>query len=219
MYLFELKEGWYEIFNSNKERLMNVLSIVEKDHYVVPSIDRIFRPFTMIDLSEVRVVIVGQNPYNTMPGMANGIPFALDDGFKISSTIKCINQELLRCYNKELTDYSFEKWISQGVLLLNSMFTTTLKGHKSSVCHKDIWVFFVQNLLYCISKSKPSTVFMLWGKEAHSLIKTLKGMDINVIKSPFPLDRSGGNNNDKFVGSDVFIKCDKILGNDKITWV
>lgn len=217
LYLFELEKGWYELFDLNRDRLTSVLAIVEKDHYVVPSLEYVFKPFSLIGLSQVHVVIVGQNPYDAKLGMANGIPFALNPGQEPSATINTINEELRRCYGKILDDYSFEKWISQGVLLLNSAFTATLKGQSSDINHKDVWVFFVQNLLHYIAKNKPSTVFMLWGKEACGFTKILKGMDVTVIKSPFPLDRSSST--EKFVGSNTFVKCDKALGESAIRWV
>jgi uracil-DNA glycosylase len=219
MYGYDIKPDWLEFFANNKARLSDIFSIILQDPHVIPSLDIVFRPFELTALRDVNVVIIGQNPYNAMPGMANGIAFSVNPEVGTSATLETISEEIERCYNKRLKDTTLRHWIRQGVLLLNSTLTTTVKGNDPEFVHDDLWTFFMENLIHWISRNKPHTIFMLWGKTASRYTKILKGSDTIVIKAPFPLSRNM--HGDTFVGSNTFIECDKAmlnLGKGTINW-
>ena len=172
----------------------------------------------MLSVDKVRVVIIGQNPYNAKPNMANGIAFSVDSG--TSATLNTINKELVRSYGTPLRDYTLKHWMDQGVLLLNATFTINLKDTECDFNHADLWTFFTENLVYWISRHTTHNVFLLWGTMASRYTRVLKGSDVTVIKSPFPLERAS--QQESFVGSDTFVKCNKALiklGKLPIEWV
>lgn len=190
------------VLDLNRPRITSAMAVAETDEHCTPILDLILRPFQLISLSEVRVVIVGQNPYDTTHGMANGIAFALDQGS--SPTINAISTELIRTYKRGLSTPDLLHWVQQGVLLLNTTFTTTIKEYKSDVDHVAEWFFFTRHLLQYIS-THSDAIFMLWGRHAHDLARDLSAPSARIIKDPFPLARTG------FIGSDAFLKCDKAM--------
>lgn len=219
LYEYRVDPSWDEFFQSNQCRLNHIFSFIETDEHIVPSLDLVFKPFELISLDRVKVVIVGQNPYNTAPGMSNGLAFSVPPEIGIGATLETIDQELIKSYGKPLSDTTLMHWVRQGVLLLNSTFTTTLKGKDCNFSHDDVWSFFIENLMYWISRKVTRAVFLLWGKSAGKYTKVLKGSETVIIKSPFPLSRSM--HGESFVGSQTFEKCNKALvkaGKTAIDW-
>lgn len=213
-----IHKSWKPFFKSNEERLNHIFEFIQQDPNTIPNLDCIYKPFEL-PLSELNVVIVGQNPYNTAPGIANGIAFSIDEGTDVTATLRVISKELDIEYGKPLEDYTLSHWIKQGVLLLNSSMTINLKDTEPEFSHEDIWSFFMENLLYWISRNKPHTIFMLWGKSANRYTKVLKGADVTVMSTPFPLQRS--TEGKSFLNSGVFEKCNSALskvGKGKINW-
>lgn len=219
MYCYCLHPDWLELFNNNQSRVKNIFEIVEKDPMHVPSLHEVFKPFEIMPLDKIKVVIIGQNPYNSAPGLANGIAFSVPPEIGTSATLETINQELYMSFGKGLSDCTLSNWVKQGVLLLNSCLTATLSKQDIGFSHDDVWTFFMENLVYWLSRNTTEIVFMLWGKRAERFMKLLKGTDSVVIKSPFPLSRNM--KGDSFIGSNVFIKCNTALskiGKQQIVW-
>ena len=203
MYTYIVYSDWIELLNANKDRLEDIISTVEQDQSSVPALRDVFKPFQLLPLNNVSVVIIGQNPYNAKPGMANGLAFSLDLG--TSATIDAMFSEIRRSYNTIPQSSLLLGWVNQGVLLLNSVLTINLKGSKSTIDHEVAWYFFMRHLVYYISKARPTCVFMLWGTKAHELSKYIRAPSELIIESPFPL------NTEKFLGCNAFVKCNVVL--------
>jgi uracil-DNA glycosylase len=213
IYTYLIKDDWIDVFEMNRERISDAMAVVEKDEHIVPPLNTIFRPFQLTSLKDVRVVIVGQNPYDSSPGMANGLAFSLTSG--TSRTIETIFKEVSRSYGSHPKSTNLMGWVEQGILLLNAMLTSSLC--KPGINHELEWYFFMRHLVYYISRKNPKVVFMLWGKKAHDFSRYIKTTSDGIIKDPFPLERDKTD----FVGSNTFVKCNKALtsrGCDQINW-
>lgn len=167
--------GWIRLFEEAKPELRLVSNILAKLGRYFPLNRDVFRAFDLTPLPEVKVVILGQDPYhsveNGMP-QANGLAFSTRRGCPVQPSLKNIYQELEREYPvDEPTHKKFvapnhgdlTKWADQGVLLLNTCLTVAphLPGS-----HKEIWNGFVTKVIEAISAYNPRCVYMLWGKKA-----------------------------------------------------
>jgi uracil-DNA glycosylase len=181
-----------------------------------PPPKRIFRLFHMCDLSDIKVVVCGQNPYKNY-GEAEGFSFSVPKGIKIPSSLRNIYKELS-------TDVKFKvprhghlaKWVEQGVFLLNAGLTVKA-GDASS--HLDIgWQQFTITVLKYIDKHCKNVVFMLWGNFAKKLCGFVNTKKHYVLKSVHP---SGLSAHRGFYGCKHFSKCNKYLkskGLKEIDW-
>lgn len=193
-----------------------------------PPKDKIFRVFKN-PLSNVRVVILGQDPYPT-PGNANGLAFAVNAGNKIPKSLEIIQKELSTQYPLSLPyagDWqTLEHWEEQGVLLLNTALTVET-GKAGS--HLEYWQTFMQHLVHFISLNQPC-IWVLWGRMAQKYSMYIKNPlhvrgytdetisqipvsdDYNYIfTAPHPAAEAYGGGNAGFYGNKHFIYTNKIL--------
>lgn len=185
-----------------------MIDTLERAEGVCPQLDDIFAMFDAICLTRVRVVIVGQNPYDTKAGQATGVPFAVH-GCVPSATLQTLSAEIQRTMGYPLSDMTLSHWIAQGVFLMNSVFTTQLTSVRHDrVNHTLLWRSFVRALLLYIQQHTTDTVFVLLGSEAQALKSTLSRQ--TVITAPFPIQRKDAVDTG-FIGSDVFLRCNKAL--------
>lgn len=168
-----------------------------------PSPDDIFNAFRKTQLSDVKVVLVGMDPY---PGMTKGKLKAHGLSFSTRYETKCIPASLRNVYKaliksgfmKEMPDHGcLENWTKQGVLLLNIYLTT---GPKPGM-HKHIWEDFSINLIKKICEIRKPT-FMLWGKNAEVLKKYISS-PVLIWGHPSPMSRVNNTNDPR-----SFINCD-----------
>jgi uracil-DNA glycosylase len=184
-----------------------------------PPTHQIFNAFSTTPIEEVKVVIVGQDPYH-QPGQAMGLCFSINKGIKIPPSLrniyKCINQD------EDVPDFKIPKhgdltnWANQGVFLLNTVLTVT---DSSANSHKKAgWLKFTDEVIRVISKECEGVVFMLWGKPAQkkaSLIDADKHHILNAAH-PSPLSAFRG-----FFTCQHFSKANALLeadGKDTIDW-
>jgi uracil-DNA glycosylase len=129
---------------------------------VYPKYENIFRAFDLISPENIKVVILGQDPYHGY-NQANGLAFSVYDGMKIPPSLKNIYKELnddIGCTIPVSGDLS--KWAEEGVLLINSVLTV-LESEANS--HKDLgWEIFTDSVIKKLSSSYENIVFILWGK-------------------------------------------------------
>ena len=171
-----------------------------------PSRENIFEAFTLCKPQEVRVVILGQDPYHGS-GEAHGLAFSVRQGIKIPPSLRNIFKELESEFGIDLTrttDLTF--WSKQGVLLLNSVLT--VEKDKAGSHSKWGWEEFTNAVISFISKENKQVVFVLWGDYARKKSVLIDMSKHAIIESvhPSPLSAYRG-----FFGSRPFSKIDEQL--------
>jgi uracil-DNA glycosylase len=170
-----------------------------------------FKAFELCQLSEVKVVILGQDPYHN--GQAIGVSFGVKST-PIPPSLKVITRELNAQYNytPDEFDYSLTHWGKQGVLLFNTALSV-VKDTPGS--HSHLWTFFTTNVIKHIVKHKPNTIFVLWGKHAEKYKKYIPEDKVLISAHPaaemYNFGRAG------FFGNGHFVKIDEML-ESKINW-
>jgi uracil-DNA glycosylase len=189
-----------------------------KETTCYPPQELIFAAFDYCELANLKVVIIGQDPYHG-EGEANGLAFSVNDGVKIPPSLRNIFREL----NDDLdqlfmpTSGNLVKWANQGVLLLNSGLTVR-KDHANS--HKHLkWNLFTDAVIHEISTQKEGIVFMLWGAFAQKKGSKIDRTKHLVLESghPSPLSANQG----KWFGNKHFSKANAYLNaknKKQINW-
>ncbi|AOR24692.1 uracil-DNA glycosylase [Clostridium taeniosporum] len=183
---------------------------------IYPDKYNIFNALHYTAFKDVKVVILGQDPYHG-PNQAHGLSFSVNPGVRIPPSLLNIYKELrddLGCYIPN--NGYLKKWADQGVLLLNAVLTVRA-GQANS--HKNIgWQFFTDNIIKVLNTRKEPIIFILWGNNAQKKEELITNPIHCIIKSvhPSPLSASRG-----FFGSKPFSKTNKFLeeNNEKpIDW-
>lgn len=187
-----------------------------KSQTIYPAGADIFKAFDRCDFSDIKVVIIGQDPYHGV-GQANGLCFSVCDGTRIPPSLLNIFKEIRNDLGKPIpVSGDLERWASQGVLLLNA--TLTVKANLPGSHQNRGWETFTDAVIKKISDEKDGIVFLLWGAYAQK-----KGLVIDRNKhlvlvsahpSPFSADRG-------FFGCKHFSKANAYLkskGKEEIDW-
>lgn len=207
--------GWEKVFEDAAEEL-NVISekikFIEKSHRVVPNKEDLFRAFHICPLEKVRVVIVGQDPYQNLDyeknPVATGCSFSVRKNQPIPPSLRNIFKEIKRVYpDCKIGDHGcLEKWSEQGVLLLNSCLTTNL-GVSGAHSKYNLWMPFIVYVLEAIAEHNSKCIYLLWGKDAQKIEIHLKKNPI-VLKTSHP---SGFSADRGFNGCGCFQEVNKLL--------
>ena len=183
---------------------------------VYPAPDDIFNAFAFTPLSNVKVVIFGQDPYHE-PGQAHGLCFSVKPDVKIPPSLVNIYQELREdcgCYGPN--NGYLKKWADQGVLLLNTVLT--VRAHAAN-SHKNIgWEEFTNAAIRVLNEQDKPIVFILWGKPAQTKKAMLNNPKHLILEAPHPSPLSAYRG---FFGSRPFSQANKFLmahGIDPIDW-
>lgn len=219
-----IPEGWRDALlrkvpSTVFDKLDAVLTDEYQKHTVYPTVENVFNAINGIYPSEVKVVILGQDPYHE-PGQAHGLSFSVQDGTPLPPSLKNIYLELYNDLGINRTSGCLEDWKNQGVLLLNTVLT--VREHEAN-SHKDIgWEKVTQAIIEIVMEAKKDIVFLLWGNQAYSTYMeaykmfTYHGYPtwIHVIRSahPSPLSARRG-----FLGSRPFSTTNNILTQCKLT--
>ena len=188
----------------------------KKQYTVYPPGSQIFSAFNFTPFDEVRVVIIGQDPYHG-PGQANGLCFSVSEGIKKPPSLENIFKEL----NSDLgipipTSGNLEKWANQGVLLLNASLTVRANTPNS---HQDFgWHIFTDAVIKTLSDNKEGLVFLLWGKFVQSKEGLINTEKHHLLKAAHPSPYSAYNG---FFGCRHFSKTNEILskmGKPQVDW-
>ena len=211
---------WTEILApiKNTEYFTTLWEKVKEEYQTTkcfPPKNQIFRAIELTPFEEVKVVIIGQDPYHN-DNQANGLCFSVSDKVTAPPSLKNIFKELEDDLGIKKTSNELEMWAKQGVLLLNA--TLTVRAHKAN-SHKDLgWEKFTDFIIKEISDKKENVVFVLWGAFAQKkagLIDTSKHFIIQSVH-PSPLSARKG-----FFGSRPFSKINQFLeekGKEPINW-
>lgn len=181
---------WNDIFRSIQQEvdfssLQTKLEEKYKNGVVYPPRDEIYNAFRLLPFKQVKVVIIGQDPYHGK-GQAHGLAFSVREGVKIPPSLVNIYKELKSDLGVTRTTGDLSDWARKGVLLLN---TTLTVDESSAGSHKQLgWVPFTDAIIKSVSDYHEHVVFILWGKPAQmkeALIDTDKHLVIkNVHPSP-----------------------------------
>ncbi len=183
---------------------------------VYPPSEEIFTAFNLTDINDVKVLILGQDPYHE-PGQAHGLSFSVKPGVAIPPSLLNIYKEL----EDELSLYIpnngyLEKWAKQGVLMLNTVLT--VRAHNAN-SHKGIgWEEFTDAAIMALNELDKPIVYMLWGSNARSKAKMLNNKKQLVLEAPHPSPLSSYRG---FFGCNHFVKCNEFLkanGLSEIDW-
>lgn len=180
---------------------------------VWPQRKDLFKAFEKCPINEVKVVILGQDPYPT-PGHANGLCFSVNDEVKpFPKSLNNIFKEIKNDLGIAIPENgNLERWAKQGVLLLNS--TLTVEAHAANSHQVFGWEIFTDAVISEISKSKENIVFMLWGTHAQKKKKLINLTHHHVLTSvhPSPLSAYRG-----FFGSKHFRKANELLISQQLS--
>ena len=213
----KIDDSWkIELEDEFNSSYMSDLSIflkeqLSKGKIIFPPMSMVFNAFNLSPFQNVKVVIVGQDPYHGY-GQANGLSFSVEDFVKIPPSLRNIYKELytdLRITSPE--NGNLKNWAKQGVLLLNSCLTVE-KGLPGSHQNKG-WETFTSKVLKVINIKKNNVVFILWGKKAQEKGKFLDKNRHLVIQSNHPSPFSA---HDGFFGSKPFSITNNYLNINKI---
>ena len=211
---------WEAVFNEIESKVdMSALNKVLDDKYkngvVYPPREDIYSAFQLLPFQDVKVVILGQDPYHG-PRQSHGLAFSVNEGVKIPPSLRNIYKELESDLNITRSSGSLIDWAKQGVLLLNTTLTVDA-GNAGS--HKNLgWVSFTDAIIEKVSEHHEHVVFILWGKPAQSKTRLIDQDKHLIIKSvhPSPLSAYRG-----FFGSRPFSKANEYLtahGKSPIDW-
>lgn len=198
-----LKDEWSKDYYLN---LRKNLIHEYKNYTIYPSMYDIFNALRKVPYKDVKVVILGQDPYHGQ-GQAHGFSFSVQKGVKTPPSLLNIYKEM----HDDLGLYipnngNLIKWADQGVLLLNS--TLTVRAHQAN-SHKDIgWSILTDNIIKLLNEREKPIVFLLWGKFAQSKENLITNKRHLIIKSahPSPFAAHRG-----FFGSKPFSKTNNFL--------
>ena len=204
-----------EITKPYFKNLSNFIKEEYKTKMCYPAYADIFNAFRYTDYDEVKVVILGQDPYHGEKE-AHGLSFSVHNDVKRPPSLQNILKELESDLGVKKEDNDLTEWAKQGVFLLNSIMS--VKKDKP-LSHKDKgWEIFTDNIIKELNKSDKPIIFVLWGSYARGKKELISNPIHHIIESvhPSPLSANRG-----FLGSKPFSKINKYLkqdGFDTINW-
>lgn len=215
-----MHESWKEFLDSEFQKpyfkeLSDFLTKEYENKTIFPKKQQVFSAFTT-DLNEIKVVILGQDPYHT-PGAAHGLAFSVPPTEKIPPSLINIYKEIDNDIGSHKNRTGcLKSWQEQGVLLLNNVLT--VEAHKAGSHRGRGWETFTQATIEYLNENKEHLVFILWGRDARSkkpLIDITKHL---ILESAHPSPLSAYNG---FFGSKPFSKTNHQLEKwqkSKIDW-
>ncbi len=199
------------------QKLMEEIDKRYENSIVYPQKQNIFKAFSLTPIDNLKVVILGQDPYHGF-GQAQGLSFSTPKEIKnppsMMNILKEINDDLGKksvCEDGDLT-----AWVKDGVLLLNTILTVEESKPKSH--HNLGWEIFTDNIIKYISDNKENIIFILWGSPAISKSKLINKSKHHILTSPHPSPLSSYRG---FFGCKHFSKTNEILknlGKKEINW-
>ena len=204
----EMKQDYFK-------KLGNFVKEEYKNKICYPEYENIFNALRYTDYDEVKVVILGQDPYHG-EHEAHGLSFSVLEGVKRPPSLNNIFKELYSDLGVKREDNTLTDWAKQGVLLLNAIMSVE---KDKPLSHKGMgWEIFTDNVIRYLNEREKPIVFILWGSFARSKKELITNKNHYIIESahPSPLSASRG-----FFGSKPFSKTNEFLTKnnmDPINW-
>ena len=219
----ELEPSWLEVLHDEfeKDYMIKLRSFLkqEKDagYKIYPKGTDIFNAFKHTPFDELKVVILGQDPYHGV-NQAHGLSFSVQKGITTPPSLRNIYKELTTDIPgfKTPPHGDLTEWAEQGVLLLNA--TLTVRDSSPASHQKKGWEEFTDQVIKTISDKKEGIIFILWGSYAQAKAELIDKNKHFIIKSPHPSPFSADRG---FFGSKPFSKTNEILikeGKTPIDW-
>lgn len=202
-----------------KEYFTNLMEFIKKEYKektIYPKQNEVFNAFRYTDFDDLKVVILGQDPYHG-PNQAEGLSFSVSNSVLKPPSLKNIFKELESDLQIPFPESnSLKPWAKQGVLLLNAVLT--VEEHKPT-SHKDKgWETFTDDIIKIINQKEEPVVFILWGAYARNKKSLITNLNHYIIESAHPSPFSARNG---FFGSKPFSKTNNFLkskGLKEIDW-
>ncbi len=213
----QIDKTWKEVLTEefNKPYFIKLVEFLHKEKalgkIIYPQGKDIFKAFELTSFEQVKVVILGQDPYHG-PSQAHGLSFSVPEGVKTPPSLKNIYKEINSDLNVEInsTNGNLEHWAKQGVFMLNAVLTVEANMPAS---HSKIgWNLFTDKVIATISERKEHVVFLLWGAFARSKASLIDHNKHLVLEAahPSPLARGA------FFGCRHFSKTNDYLQTNNI---
>ncbi len=213
----KLEASWKSRLQTEFEKkYFTDLAAYVKDEYsskvVYPNPKHVFRAFDMCPFEQVKVIIVGQDPYHG-PTQANGLCFSVSKGVPVPPSLQNIFKELENDIGKQIVrDPDLERWAKQGVLLLNA--TLTVRAGEAGSHQGKGWELFTDAALHVLAAEREHLVFILWGNYARKKGAFIDRSRHCVIESAHPSPLAAHNG---FFNSKPFSKANEYLEKHKKT--
>ena len=215
--------SWKELFENIKakdygRRLFDFIETEYKNHVCYPPKELLFNAFDLTPINEVKVVIVGQDPYHE-PNQAMGLCFSVPEGVKIPPSLLNIYKEISIEYNKsmDLTNGDLTYLAKQGILMLNAYLS--VRAHEPLSHNIKEYDMFFKDVLENIDQIDRPIVFLLWGGPARKLKKYITNKKRLILEanhpSPLSANRGGWFNNNHFLKTNEYLKDN---GIKEINW-
>ncbi len=215
-----INKKWDEVLKEEMQKpYFKELGVFVKNEYnkkiIYPEYKNIFNALRYTDYDEVKVVILGQDPYHG-PKEAHGLSFSVEAGVKRPPSLDNIFKELYSDLGIKRTNNNLTDWAKQGVFLLNSIMTVV---KDTPLAHKGKgWETFTDDLIKLLNKREEPIVFIFWGAYARSKKELITNPNHYIIESPHPSPLSASRG---FFGSKPFSKTNNFLvehGIKPINW-
>lgn len=196
-------------------RLREFLKSEYSSHVIYPDMYNIFNALRFCSYEDVKVVIIGQDPYHE-PGQAHGLCFSVQSGTELPPSLRNIYKELNADLGIQRTDGCLEDWAKQGVMLLNAVLTVR-KGEAASHAGKG-WEIFTDDVIKILNEREKPIVFMLWGGYARKKKALITNPAHYILEAAHPSPLSAYNG---WFGCRHFSKTNAILqkeGLKPISW-
>ncbi len=218
----KIADSWKNVLQEEFEKpyfnsLTGFVKTEYKNHACYPKENQIFAAFQRCSFQDLKVVVIGQDPYHGV-GQANGLCFSVNDGVTHPPSLKNIFKELKTDIGLPIPiNGNLEHWADQGVLLINA--TLTVRAHQAGSHQNNGWEEFTDAVIAKISAEKKNIVFLLWGGFAKKKGAKIDQGKHHIFTSghPSPLSANRG----YWFGNKHFSKTNSLLENEgiqTITW-
>ena len=218
----KIEQSWKDVLKSEfeKDYFKKLTDFVRSEYLsgkiIYPEAKNIFNAFNLCPLSNVKVVIIGQDPYHE-PHQAHGLCFSVQTGVDFPPSLVNIYKEIESDIgHKSITNGDLSSWARQGVLLLNS--TLTVQAHIAASHSGKGWETFTDAVIRAVNETQKNVVYMLWGSFAQKKADFVDNQNNLILKSahPSPLSAYRG-----FFGNHHFSRANEYLiqnGKTPIDW-
>lgn len=213
---YHIEKDWSEVLSTRfpieyKRELFSWLESEYNSKTIFPPKEKVFNALNLVPIKNVKVVIIGQDPYHTA-GQADGLAFSCHNGTpqpSLKNIFKEINSDL-GIHMSNSTDLT--PWAKQGVILLNT--SLTVVEHLPASHSNKLWHTFTSEIVKILNEQNQPIVFLLWGNHAKSFLPMLNNPNHLILTSAHPSPFSAYNG---FFGCKHFSKCNEFLISNNLS--
>lgn len=215
--MINFNNNWTKILQNemNKDYFSQLNDFLQEEYSkynIFPKQEDVFNAFKYTDYNNVKVVIIGQDPYHEV-GQAHGLAFSVQNVTKLPPSLKNIFKELNNDLNvNKVYSGDLTSWAKQGVLLLNNVLT--VREHVANSHKNKGWEIFTSNIIKYLNQREQTIIFVLWGNDAKTKKELITNKNHIILEAahPSPLSAYHG-----FFGCKHFSKINELLKRENIT--